>query len=733
MTESSHKASSSAATHSCDGSKRGRSVSLTVLGTSGEGGGKVRKSRASAWRAGVLIGVHLLIAIHLAQWWFYGKTLSAVEPSHAMDTLVQGAVNAGFVFLLISVVATFVFGRFFCGWACHLVAVQDFCGWLMKKLGVRPKPFRSRIMIWAPVLFAFYMFAWPNFSRFVYEPIAERYFPQAFELTGRIVPFPSEGFTNHLMTDDFWGKFPPWYVGVPFIAICGLATVYFLGAKGFCSYGCPYGGIFAPLDKIALGKIVVDHTKCHQCGHCTAVCTSNVRVHEEIKAFGSVVDPGCMKCLDCVSVCPNEALSFKLAKPTVMRHPKGKRPKRHYDLTVREDIAFSIVMLASFMAVRGAYEMVPALFAAGLAGILTFVAFKLWRITKDRDVRLMTFQLKRGGGVTRAGAVFCALAVATLGLAAHNGVINIHKSQGNRAFVRMGVTTDMVLAGDPGLFSPASKERAAVAVRHLERAGAISRGGLAFIETPELEQREAYARIVKGDLPGAEARLRSALHSRPEIDAYAAELGRVLAMQGKISDAESLLTQHTTAYPAHWLAMNELVQLRGAQGQVTQAVESVKTAIAKIPDSWRTREARARQRLTLSLLYAGLGRGEEAIKLIDEAITLRPKDALFHDSMAGALAGLRQDFQGAATSMERATSLNPSSTLGWFRLGQFRLYAGEKAKSVDAFERAVKLEPTNEALKRGVLEVLTQAGATDEAAQWSARHSVKLEAAPVGP
>ena len=40
------------------------------------------------------------------------------------------------------------------------------------------------------------------------------------------------------------------------------------------------------------------------------VCTSNVRVHEEIREYGGVVDPGCMKCLDCVSVCPNDALSY---------------------------------------------------------------------------------------------------------------------------------------------------------------------------------------------------------------------------------------------------------------------------------------------------------------------------------------------------------------------------------------------------------------------------------------
>ena len=36
-----------------------------------------------------------------------------------------------------------------------------------------------------------------------------------------------------------------------------------------------------------------------------------------------VVDPGCMKCMDCVSVCPNDALYFGFGKPTLMA-PKSE-------------------------------------------------------------------------------------------------------------------------------------------------------------------------------------------------------------------------------------------------------------------------------------------------------------------------------------------------------------------------------------------------------------------------
>ena len=75
-------------------------------------------------------------------------------------------------------------------------------------------------------------------------------------------------------------------------------------------------GSFSLADKLAPGKIRVTDA-CNQCGHCTATCTSNVLVHAEVKQYKMVVDPGCMKCMDCISVCPNDALYFGFGKPTI--------------------------------------------------------------------------------------------------------------------------------------------------------------------------------------------------------------------------------------------------------------------------------------------------------------------------------------------------------------------------------------------------------------------------------
>src|SRR5215203_4391073 len=279
-----------------------RSIELPVLKNSPSREDGIRASRASFWRAAALIALTLLMIAHIVQWRLTGQTISPIEPSETMHTLQNGFINAGFIFFTLAILATLVFGRFVCGWGCHILALQDFCAWLLKKIGLKPKPFRSRLLVFVPLIVALYMFVYPTVYRFFVRAKDEPLIPQ---------------FTNHLVTTNFWDTFPPVAVAIPFLFVCGFMTVYFLGQKGFCTYACPYGGFFSLADKVAPGKIRVTDA-CNQCGHCTAVCTSKVLVHAEGKQYGMVGDTGSMKCKDCVSVCPNDALYFGFGKPSAL-------------------------------------------------------------------------------------------------------------------------------------------------------------------------------------------------------------------------------------------------------------------------------------------------------------------------------------------------------------------------------------------------------------------------------
>src|SRR5215212_7956476 len=187
-------------------SKPGRVIELPVLKNPAAPKSDIRESKSGRWRAASLILLYLLMIAHIIQWRLMGQTVSPIEPSESMYTLQNGAINAGFIFFILAILATLIFGRFVCGWGCHIVALQDFCAWLMGKMGLRPKPFRSRLLVYVPLIVALYMFVWPTVSRYLVKPPNEALFPQ---------------FTSHLITSDYWATFPTIAVAIPFLFICG--------------------------------------------------------------------------------------------------------------------------------------------------------------------------------------------------------------------------------------------------------------------------------------------------------------------------------------------------------------------------------------------------------------------------------------------------------------------------------------------------------------------------------
>ena len=91
-----------------------------------------------------LFVVQLLIVIHVVLWllsqkynWFGGKTITPIEPSEAMEFSKYGIINAGALLVILAFFVTLIFGRFFCGWACHFGAVQEFSWWVLNKCGIK--------------------------------------------------------------------------------------------------------------------------------------------------------------------------------------------------------------------------------------------------------------------------------------------------------------------------------------------------------------------------------------------------------------------------------------------------------------------------------------------------------------------------------------------------------------------------------------------------------------------
>ena len=197
-------------------------------------------------------------------------------------------------------------------------------------------------------------------------------------------------------------------------------------------------------------------------------------VHAEVKQYGMVVDPGCMKCMDCVSVCPNDALYFGFGKPTILV-PKLNAIRKSYSLTWPEEIIGALVFLGSFLAVRGVYALVPFLMALGCATVTTFLTLKTWRLLRAKELSFYRFNLKSAGRIKKAGWAFAIFACAWIGLNAHSGWVRYHEFQGNRAFQKIQVPDELALAqANPARWlRPADRENVFEGKKHFQAASKL--------------------------------------------------------------------------------------------------------------------------------------------------------------------------------------------------------------------------------------------------------------------
>ncbi len=611
--------------------KKKRSIELPVIPNSPVQKNGIRKSKASRWRAGALITLQLLMIAHIIQWRFMGETITPIEPSEAMYTLQTGAVNAGFIFFTLAILATLIFGRFVCGWGCHILALQDFCAWLLNKFGLKPKPFRSRLLVFIPLIVALYMFVWPTVYRVFAAPSNEPLIPQ---------------FTNHLVTSEFWATFPPVWVAIPFLFVVGFMTVYFLGSKGFCTYGCPYGGFFNLADKVAPGKIRVTDA-CNECGHCTAVCTSNVLVHAEVKQYGMVVDSGCMKCMDCISVCPNDALYFGFGKPAVA---VPKNIIKNYSLTWPEEFFGAAVFSVSLLAVWDVYQLVPMLMAIGIAIITTFLALRTLKLTQAKDLSFYRYNLKSSGTIQKAGWAFLSFAVLWIGLNAHSGWIRYNERAGAIAFQSIQIPDELALArtNPDQWLSAVDRGNIAEGKKHFSAAS-----DAALFVNSEALSKHAWVEYLSGNTE------------------------------------ESIELLGAAAENQHGQAKAMSFYYRGAilsrLGRYEEALTSLDQALAKRPD------------LVLALEEKGealwqLGRKDQAVSNWTDAVRSNPGLPLAHYMLAGAN-GFLGNPEASAAYEKQADKLTPADPRFHWMVGLRLQNIGMNALAEKRFENAIKLDP----------------------------------------
>ncbi|MEM9382548.1 MAG: tetratricopeptide repeat protein [Planctomycetota bacterium] len=645
-----------------------------------------RKSKATRWRAAVLIGIHLAIAIRAGIWLASGRegTLSPLEPSEAMEFAKHSVVNAGLIFFLLLILSTLVLGRWFCGWACHLVALQDLSRALLIKIGLRPRPLRSRWMGLLPIVAAGYMFLWPLAYRlWIGDSLAVR--------------------EVEMVREGYWDTFPTWVPAIFTFVLCGFVAVYFLGAKGFCTYACPYGAVFGVADKLSPGRIRVTDA-CVQCGHCSLVCTSNVDVSREVHDYGMVVDRGCMKCMDCVSVCPEDALYYGMGAPALFAKKRTEPRKPRPRLPLVEEVAGALAFGFGYFAIRGYYQERGFLLSVGIAACFAYLVVVAVRLVRRSDVRMPGLVLKKAGHLRAVGGAFGA---ATLGLAAcavpYGIVPEVNTWRANRAWDaladararwfepdRAALSAEEVAASER-LLGSAEIVRDRSGVRSLQNTMRLAWGKLftgdpdAFEQLlseamnyggagPGLQTLAADQLRSRGDLERAEAAYRAVFEATPQHVPAEVRLAEVYGQTERFAEARAVIDGGLAASPGAVPLLSQRAVFRLIDGDVDGAVADLREALATDPDF-----AEARDRLWQILMQAG--RPDEAIEVLRD--------------------GLRRE--GAPVALRA-------------HLAQLLLVGGDTDGAADEARRLAEAAGDDPQLLTVAREVLSRAGAADEAA-----------------
>ncbi len=230
---------------------------------------------------------------------------------------VVGQVSASFsiywpfvLTALLPILATLIFGRFFCGWICPATFLYEL---------------NSNVSLWL--------------NKFGFKA-ANRRFSKKFKYLVLVVGMVLSAFTGTIL---FASIYPPAVLGRELyfsIALSGFGagTLFFVvtllfdsfvSKRGFCRYLCPGGALYSFLGYFRLFRIKRLVESCNDCRKCNAVCEFGL--NPMLDDFGAE----CNNCAACIAVCPKDAMTFTMAITDNKNQGHGHQ-SRHFRLNGAE-------------------------------------------------------------------------------------------------------------------------------------------------------------------------------------------------------------------------------------------------------------------------------------------------------------------------------------------------------------------------------------------------------------
>jgi len=190
-----------------------------------------------------------------------------------------------------------VLGRLVCGWLCPFGLVQELL-YRIRSRKVRIGPTRLRYLKYAVLAVLVVLMPLLVRDRF---GVGDPWFCKLICPAGTLeAAVPLLALNASLRGAAGW--LFVWKASILVATVVASVVVY----RPFCRFVCPLGAIYGLLNRISFVQLTLNEDTCTHCGVCTDVCKMGVdpSVHPG--------DPECIRCSDCVAVCPVHALSLGL-------------------------------------------------------------------------------------------------------------------------------------------------------------------------------------------------------------------------------------------------------------------------------------------------------------------------------------------------------------------------------------------------------------------------------------
>ena len=273
-----------------------------------------------------LLFLYLLIGARYTGEDYIGSTVQRFfhfDPLLALITIVAARVLfASFAFALITVAATILLGRVFCGWVCPLGSVHQFASFAFKRTKfLKPPKVETSSLSWKYFILVFVLvgavfglnlagyldplsFLARSFSVAVFPVLANSLsslngmiYGMGLLSVGRSI---SHFLENWALNSTFIQGFA---VGLMFLGALALNA---WKERFWCRYLCPTGALLGLLSRVNVFKLRIDPDKCIECGLCTQHCQTQAQPYPN-EMWKSAE---CVYCETCAAICPTGAIGF---------------------------------------------------------------------------------------------------------------------------------------------------------------------------------------------------------------------------------------------------------------------------------------------------------------------------------------------------------------------------------------------------------------------------------------